>query len=116
MRLGSKRLDWLDEVGPPTAAMAPVVLALRIAQKQWRSIPGGRVVGRLHKDGGHACPQRRGRDRGHRANEVLIRLADRACGRRVHIDPCQGVEIGRAQLALPGASTLVLFVVVSPYG
>ena len=85
-------------------------------QKKRRSITGGGVVGRLHKDGGHACTERRGRDLGHRADKVLIRLSDVACGRRVQIDTCQGVDICSTQLALPGASTLVLFVVVSPYG
>jgi hypothetical protein len=36
--LGSELLDRLDELCPPTAAMAPVVLALRIVQKKRRSI------------------------------------------------------------------------------
>src|SRR5262249_52203586 len=95
--------------------MASVVLALRIAQKKRRSITGGRVVGCLHKDGGHACTERRGRDLSHRADKILIRLSDLACGRRVQIDTCQDVDICSTQLALPSASTLFLFVVVSPY-
>src|SRR2546425_11032822 len=80
MRLRRELLERLDEVCPPTAAMAPVVLALRSAQKQRRSIPGGGDVGRLHKDGGHACLERRGHDLGDRADEVLIRLARLAWG------------------------------------
>src|SRR5262249_7791848 len=114
IRLGSELLDRRDEVGPPTAAMAPVVLALQIAQKQRWSITRGGVGGRLPKDSGHARAGRRGRDPRHRADEVLIWLTDLPCGRWVQIDTCQGVDIRRAQLALPGASTLCLFVVVSP--
>src|SRR5215813_12185322 len=96
--------------------MASVVLALRIAQKKRRSITGGGVVGGLHKDGGHARTERRGRDLGHRADKVLIRLSDLACWRRVQIDTRQDVDICSAQRALPGASTLFLFVVVSSCG
>src|SRR5262245_39381264 len=103
MRLGRELLDWLNEVCPPATAMAPVVLTLWVAQKKRRSIPGGGIVGRLHKDGGHAGTERRGRDLGHRADKVSIGLADRACGRWVQIDMCQNVNICSAQLALPGA-------------
>src|SRR5262245_35045520 len=116
MRLGRELLDRLDEVCPPTAAMASVVLALRIVQKKRWSIIGGGVVDCLYKNSSHACTECRGRDLGHRTDKVLIRLSDLACWRRVQIDTRQSVDICSTQLALPSASTLFLFVVVSPCG